>query len=418
MPTLAELRHEKDQITAQIKDLMAKHPTNMPADVANRIDAMLSQAERLSGKIEALDQEAQRAGDNYAQQHIANGGWKNSNGEPMKVLRNAADIRSHYAAKHTPHDHKEQPVALDDFLRGVAGMSASDKVKAALSVGTDSTGGYAVPSVVMPGILEALVPASSVLSAGAGIVPLDQGAKSFTTAAVDTIPTAAWRLESGNVANSEPTFRGVIAAPKSLAFLFKVSRELLADSPNLSEALNIAIGQAFAVALDRTALLGTGTNPEPRGLANTAGIINIANGANGAALAGYGNFFAGIQGILQANAPHPTAAIMSPRSLMKLGSLTDQTGQPLRKPEMVEKLNLLSTTAIPDDLEVGTSENCSEIYLGDFTKMNFMMREQVSIQVAKELYAGTGEIGFICHVRADIAVLYPKAFARITGVKA
>lgn len=415
MSQLAELRHEKDQITAQIKDLMAKHPTNMPADVANRIDAMLSQAERLSGKIEALNDDAQQAGDEHARRALANGGWKNSNGEPMKVLRNAADIRSHYAAKQTPG---EQPIALDDFLRGVAGMSTSKEVKAALSVGTDSAGGYAVPGTVMPGILEALVPASSVLSAGAGIVPLDTGAKTFTTAAVDTIPKAAWRLESGNVANSDPTFRGVIAAPKSLAFLFKVSRELLADAPNLSEALNIAIAQAFAVELDRTALLGSGVAPEPKGLANTAGIINIGNGENGAALAGYGNFFAGIQGILQANAPHPTAAIMSPRSLVKLGSLTDQTGQPLRKPEMVEKLNLLSTTAIPDDLEVGTSEDCSEIYLGDFTKMNFMMREQVSIQVAKELYAGTGEIGFICHVRADIAVLYPKAFARITGVKA
>lgn len=415
MSQLAELRHQRDKITAEIKDLMAKHPTNMPTDVANRIDAMLSQAERLSGKIEALGDEAQQAGDEHARRALANGGWKNSNGEPMKVLRNAADIRSHYAAKQTPD---EQPIALDDFLRGVAGMSTSKEVKAALSVGTDSAGGYAVPGTVMPGILEALVPASSVLSAGAGIVPLDTGAKTFTTAAVDTIPKAAWRLESGNVANSDPTFRGVIAAPKSLAFLFKVSRELLADAPNLSEALNIAIAQAFAVELDRTALLGSGVAPEPKGLANTAGIINIGNGENGAALAGYGNFFAGIQGILQANAPHPTAAIMSPRSLVKLGSLTDQTGQPLRKPEMVEKLNLLSTTAIPDDLDVGTSEDCSEIYLGDFTKLNFMMREQVSIQVAKELYAGTGEIGFICHVRADIAVLYPKAFARITGVKA
>lgn len=418
MSTLAELRHEKDKITAQIKDLMAKHPTNMPNDVANRIDAMLSQAERLSGKIEALGDEAQRAGDEHARQNIANGGWKNSNGEPMKVLRNAADIRSHYASKQSARNHGEQPIALDDFLRGVAGMSSTQEVKAALSVGTDSAGGYAVPGTVMPGILEALVPASSVLSAGAGIVPLDTGAKTFTTAAVDTIPKAAWRLESGNVANSEPTFRGVIAVPKSLAFLFKVSRELLADAPNLSEALNIAIAQAFAVELDRTALLGSGVDPEPKGLANTTGIISVANGANGAALAGYSNFFAGIQGILQANAPHPTAAIMSPRSLVKLGGLTDETGQPLRKPEMVEKLNLLSTTAIPDNLTVGTSSDCSELYLGDFSKLNFMMREQVSIQVAKDLYAGTGEIGFICHVRADVAVLYPKAFARITGLKA
>lgn len=55
--------------------------------------------------------------------------------------------------------------------------------------------------------------------------------------------------------------------------------------------------------------------------------------------------------------------------------------------------------------------------MGDFTKAVFMMREQMSIQVAKELFAATGSIGFICHVRADVAVLYPSAFAMVTGVK-
>lgn len=53
----------------------------------------------------------------------------------------------------------------------------------------------------------------------------------------------------------------------------------------------------------------------------------------------------------------------------------------------------------------------------NFPKMQFMMREQMSIQVANELFAGTGEIGFICHARADVAVMYPKAIAVVTGVR-
>ena len=91
---LAQLRQQKDEITDQIKDLMTKHPGAMPSDVANRIDEMLSQAERLNGKIDAINEEAQRAGDEHAQS-----GWKNSAGEPTTVLRNAADIRKHYAAQ-------------------------------------------------------------------------------------------------------------------------------------------------------------------------------------------------------------------------------------------------------------------------------------------------------------------------------
>jgi hypothetical protein len=46
-----------------------------------------------------------------------------------------------------------------------------------------------------------------------------------------------------------------------------------------------------------------------------------------------------------------------------------------------------------------------------------MMREQMSIQIAHELFASTGEVGFICHVRADVAVMYPKAIAVVTGVR-
>jgi hypothetical protein len=34
------------------------------------------------------------------------------------------------------------------------------------------------------------------------------------------------------------------------------------------------------------------------------------------------------------------------------------------------------------------------------------------------VYAATGQIGFICHARLDVAVEYPAAFAVVTGVRA
>lgn len=415
MTTLADLRHQREQIVNQAKDLMAKHPGKMPSDVSNQVDDLLNQAERLSGRIEAYVDELERAGDEHARRNGE--GWRDSNGQPLKALHGVEAVRAHYAAKASRPEPGKQAIALDDFVRGVAGMPTSQEVKAALSVGTDTAGGYAVPSIVMPQILEALVPASSLLTAGAGIVPLDAGAKTFTTAAVDSIPTAAWRLENGAVAESAPTFRGVVAAPKSLAFYFKVSRELLADATNLSAALTTAIAQAFAVEMDRAGLRGSGTNPEPRGLLNTTGVNAVASGNNGAALAGYGKFFEGAQQLLQAKANMPTAAIMSPRSLIKLGGLVDTQGQPLRRPDMLQDMKLISTPAVPDNLTVGTSTDCSEIYMGDFTRMVFMLREQMSIQVAQELFAANGQIGFVCHARVDVAVLYPQQFAIVTGVR-
>ena len=408
MSRLAELRHEHDQISARTKELLEQYPGNKwGAAQSNEWDSLMSRAGEVHAEITAVQAANEQAGRD----------WTNEAGGTVKVLRNAADFRAHYANKPGTAGRGEQ-IQISDFLRGVAGMKTSAGVSAALSVGTDSSGGFAVPSLVMPSILEALVPASSLLSAGAGIVPLTEGAKQYTTAAVDNIPTAAWRLESGNLAESAPTFRAVVAAPKSLAFYFKASRELLADASNMNEALNVAIAQAFAKELDRAGLRGTGTNPEPRGILNTTGIKTVANGANGAALAGYGNFFSGVQELLGANAPMPTAAIMAPRSLVKLGGLVDSTGQPLRRPEMLSGINMLSTSAVPTNLTVGTSNDCSEIYIGDFTKLAFMMREQVSIQVAKEAFATTGEIGFVCHVRADVVLTHPACFAVVTGVRA
>lgn len=332
------------------------------------------------------------------------------------VLRNTEDFERHYESR-TP-TNRDDPYDIADYLRGIANLKTTPSVKNALSIGTDTGGGFAVPGILMPGILSAMVPASSLLTAGAGIIPLQDGAKTYTTAAIDIIPTAAWRNESAAVATSDPAFRAVVATPRSLSFMFKLSRELLADAVGLTDALNQAIAQAFAKELDRVGLRGTGTAPEPRGILNTSGVHAVTNGAAGAALASYSNIFSAVQSILAADAPMPTAAIMSPRSLVKLGGLTSTTNEPLDVPTMLQPMKMIATSQIPNNLTATTSTDCSEIYVGDFSRMYFAMRESVSIQLLQELYAGTGEVGFACHVRADVVLTYPAAFAVVTGVRA
>lgn len=332
----------------------------------------------------------------------------------MTMLRNAEDFQRHYAVK-APRD--ENGLSMADFLRGAARMKSTDQVQRALSVGVNTAGGYTVPSVLMPGILSALVPASSLMQAGASIVPLTEGGKTFSFAGVDALPTAAWREENGQVAESAPTFRNIVMTPRSLSFYTKVSRELLADGVNIDAAIYEVIAQAFAKEIDRAGLLGSGTSPQPRGLRNIAGVNAISSGANGAALTGYGKLFEATQAILEANAAMPTAAIMSPRSRVKIGSLAATDGQPMQIPPMLAGLQMLTTSQIANNLTVGTSTDCSEIYVGDFSKLVLGMREQLSIQVMEEAFADYGQIGFMCHVRMDVAALHPSAFAVVSGVR-
>ena len=247
---LSELRTSRDALVAEAQEINGRYPPNsaMPKVVSEQLDVILN-------KIDATDREITSR--NNAAQNATDDGWRGNSGD-LKVLRTVADIRAHYADKGqaAASGFGNEPMRLDDFVRGVAGMKTTAAVQAALSIGTDSAGGYAVPSILMPNILEALVPASSLLLAGAGIVPIDSGGKNFTTAALSTIPAAAWRAEGGAVSVSDPTFRAVTAVLRSLAFYFKLSRELLADAQNMGAALNIAITQAFAKEIDRAGLRG------------------------------------------------------------------------------------------------------------------------------------------------------------------
>lgn len=340
-------------------------------------------------------------------------------GETVAILRKGSDFRAHYAK---PADAEDlEGLTFADFVRGVAKMKTSAAAAKALSVGTGTAGGYAVPTVIMPDILQALTPASTVLQAGAGIVDVSgRDGKAFNWAAVDTIPSAAWRSEAGAVAESDPAFREIATAPKSLSFYFKVSRELLADAANMDAALRQAIAQAFAKELDRTALRGSGSAPEPRGVLNTTNVGAVTNGGTGATQSSqrWSKLLEAYSTILGYDAPAPTAAIMAPRSLVGYNSLADTTNQPLQRPSLLANLPFLATSQIPVNLNVGGSTDCTEVYVGDFTKVVIVMREAPTIALANELFALNGQVGFVCHVRADIAVTYPRAFAVITGIRA
>jgi HK97 family phage major capsid protein len=108
---------------------------------------------------------------------------------------------------------------------------------------------------------------------------------------------------------------------------------------------------------------------------------------------------------------------LSPRFLTVLAGLLDTTNQPRQQPKILDNTKFIATSQIPNNLTVSASTDCSEIYLGDFSTVIYFMREGVSMQLLKELYAGTGEISFACYIRVDVAVTYPATLAVVTSVK-
>lgn len=251
--------------------------------------------------------------------------------------------------------------------------------------------------------------------AGARFVPMTSSTLAIAKLTGD--PTVAWRGEGDSVAESDPTFGRVLFTAKSCATIVKVTRELFADTVNSGAMVEQALIQATALELDRVALYGDGTNDAPTGIINTAGINEVSMGTNGAALADYDKLIDAIYELQLDNVEEIGAGIMHPRTGASLAKLKDSAGNPLVAPEMVRNIPLISTTAAPIDETQGTATNASSIIYGDYRHLLIGMREDINIRILTELYAGTGHIGILVHMRADVQLSWAAAFNRLKGIK-
>ncbi|WP_269514130.1 phage major capsid protein [Brevundimonas subvibrioides] len=306
-------------------------------------------------------------------------------------------------------NRQEFGVSAGALLRAMVLGPKNDEEKRALSEGTDSAGGFTVPDILSAQLIDRLRAQSVLVRAGARTVPLSSDQNYIAKIATDPVP--AWRAENAAIAESDPTFTRVSMAPKSLAVLVKVSREVLEDSLNIEEALQRSLTAAMAVEFDRAGLFGSGTGSEPEGLVNMAGIGALAHNA---VLANYLPLNTARTAVLTANAT-PTAYIMHPREDGKLTGLVDAQGQPLQAAAKVAAIQQLTTTAVPINGGVGTNE--ASIITGDFSRYLIGIRNGLRIEILKERYAENFQFAFVAHLRGTFAVEHVAAFHKITGIK-
>ena len=231
--------------------------------------------------------------------------------EPQERMRSWASARTE------EHFRGLTPGA---YLKAMVTGAKNDVEAQALAEGTDSSGGYTVPTILASQIIDALRAESVAIRTGAQTVPITSD--NHTIAKVTADPTPAFRNEAASVAESDPTFGAVTFTPRSMMMLTKVSRELLEDSINISTALPNIITSAMAAEMDRICLEGTGSAPQPRGIKNQSGIGTTAHDA---ALTSYAPFLVAQTDILTNNAGPVNAIIMHPRDAGDLAALSDTT---------------------------------------------------------------------------------------------
>lgn len=424
--TLAELKTQREEAAAEIRrlaDLSAKKTHKWSSADERAWQAATTKHDDAKAKIdEAPDENAEayrRAACPDVNAHLA-GGSASGGGQRWIDKTSGREVRSfgvgdgsvaQYLEQRDGVDREMAGLGVGAFLRSMVAGPQSDAERRALSEGSDSAGGYAVPTMLSANIIDKLRARATVMAAGAQVVPLSSD--NLTIARVATDPTAAWRAENAAVGTGDPTFDSVALAPKWLGVVVRASRELIADSPNIETALERALIGSLSAELDRVILEGdpSGSSGEPTGIIGQSGINTVALND---VLENYSSFIDAVQAIEEDNAMTPTNVILHPRDSATLAKLADTTGQPLQRPPMVDDLTFRRSTNIA--INGGSGETESTVYVGGFSEVLIGIRSIARVEVLKERYADNHQLGFLAWLRADVAVSQPKAICTLTGV--
>jgi len=325
----------------------------------------------------------------------------------------------------------QSELSVSKCLRGIVTgrWDGAEAERKAMTEGTLGSGGYLLPSPLSSQIIDRVRNAAVMIRAGARTVPMDVATLAMARVTAD--PTAAWHSENGAITSSEPTFDRVTFNAQTLASLATMSVELFEDTNADSLVVDI-IAKVMALELDRACLLGTGTAPQPKGIANQTNVVtdNATFTTNGSVIStsaptgavAWDWLSKQISALWGVN-ENPNAVIYAPRTAGELDLLRATTGEPLPPPGSVAALQRLYSNQIPINQTQGTNSDCSSAFVGDFSAAMIGLRRDVVVEVSR--YANVGAtslfstlgVGIRAYLRADFQVARPGAFRVVTGIR-
>ncbi len=292
--------------------------------------------------------------------------------------------------------------AFRPFLKG----KLTPEVRAALQEGTDSEGGYLVPTLMANQLETGLKTASIFRAVGAQVKPISSlrmnvPRLSNTGAAVLTGEEAAFN-------EAEPTLEQVAVVVYKYTRLAKASQEVMADSKFdiWNDLLLPDFQQAFAKAENAAFISGTGSG-QPEGVL-TGGTVAVTTASGSAITADEViDLVYSLDYRLERN-----ARIMAAKSVFKaIRKLKDSQGQYLWQPGLGGQPDtLLGYPIVKNDDMPAIALNAKVMVIGDFSYYWIFDRNDLAVQRLVELYATSGQVGFIGYKRFDGHVMLPTAF--------
>ena len=321
------------------------------------------------------------------------------------------------------------------YLKAIGAISTGDWTRAgfekevfdnmrtkAQSIGSDTAGGYIVPTEQIMDIIELLREKLVVASMGASIMdnlygnPIEIPKQTGGT-------TVYWVGENAAITDSELTLGQITLSPKKVAAMVKMSNQFIRMAQPSGEALvRRDIASGIALEIDRICLRGSGSASQPKGIANTDDIntyalsgavptfdtlinmeyeIEVDHALNGKL--GF-IFHPAIKRTLikskvaQFSGDSAGAYIIAPTSDTEL---SNWIGYPFK-----------TTTQVPINLTTGGGTNLTEIYFGNWQELIIGQWAGMQLMASKETSDAFEKDQTWVRIiqEVDVAVRHPESF--------
>lgn len=292
-------------------------------------------------------------------------------------------------------------------MRTRAGEGLDPVVKNALQVGTDTEGGYLVPDEFERNLVEALEE-ENIFRRLANVITTSSGDRKIPVVA--SKGTASWIDEEGAIPESDDSLGQVSIGAYKLGTLIKVSEELLNDSVfNLESYISREFARRIGNKEEESFFAGDGSGKPTGILAATGGAqLGVTTaGATAITLDEVLDLFYSLK------APYRNKAVfvMNDSTVKAIRKLKDSQGQYLWQPSIQAGTpdTILNRPLYTSAYVPAIAAAAKTIAFGDFSYYWVADRQGRVFKRLNELYAATGQVGFIATQRVDGKLILPEA---------
>lgn len=436
MPMAPETTPEQEmfQNADPTADPMASQATDGYADVVRELGAVYD-------KMRGIVERANRAGDMPPADEQEMNGLRARYDRLVRIRdlnhdvakRSAASVQRSYAIERAERQmhgkNTEQRLAImsrpeyrDAFATYLQNGFRIGYEQRDMVVGTDTDGGF-LPSQDFYNKLQKVLEQEVIFRKISTVMPL--GTFKTNIAVENAIVRGSWGAEAAAVAETSPTFVNRVLEPKRLAVTVKASMELIEDAPSRGPGFSVEtivsdqMARGFALDEEDAFAVGAASN-KPKGIFTYTAASQISDGVTAASATAFtaNEIIDLIYSLPRQYRTSPgvaivcnEAALAAIRKLTNPGSGTSFLSY-LWEPsfKLGEPDRIMGIPVYPCQFAPAIATGTRPIIIGDFSRFIIGTRTGLSVRVLRELYAGTGQVGYQGVERIDAVPTVFNAF--------